>query len=202
MSAKLWASWMQRSPSGFRADLMTVLEGSCHCGAVQFRIESDLADLYRCDCSLCRMKNAVMTTVHEHAFADRWRGCAERVQLEHTDRPALLLLEMRDLYVPPQTIDAGPLRDQCELPGRRRSYRAADPAGGRNRHERQGACGARSLDLSAQGLTIEPGRGNVGGRQRERRLPPSSARASLHPQLQTKEKLRRPLPWRYLDLGG
>lgn len=68
MSAKLWASWMQRSPSGFRADLMTVLEGSCHCGAVQFRIESDLADLYRCDCSLCRMKNAVMTTVHEHAF--------------------------------------------------------------------------------------------------------------------------------------
>lgn len=47
---------------------MTTHEGACHCGAVRFRIESDLADLYRCDCSLCRMKGALMTTVPETAF--------------------------------------------------------------------------------------------------------------------------------------
>jgi hypothetical protein len=43
-------------------------EGACHCGAVQFRITADITDIYRCDCSLCRMKGALMTTVHEDAF--------------------------------------------------------------------------------------------------------------------------------------
>ena len=47
---------------------MTVWEGSCHCGAVQFRIEADITDVYRCDCSLCRMKNVPMTSVHEDQF--------------------------------------------------------------------------------------------------------------------------------------
>ena len=42
--------------------------GSCHCGAVTFRIEADITDIYQCDCSLCRMKNARMTTVHESKF--------------------------------------------------------------------------------------------------------------------------------------
>ncbi|HAY05151.1 MAG TPA: GFA family protein [Hyphomonas sp.] len=45
-----------------------VWEGSCHCGAVRFRILSDLSDIYRCDCSLCRMKNALMTSVREGDF--------------------------------------------------------------------------------------------------------------------------------------
>lgn len=47
---------------------MTVREGSCHCGAVRFRIAAEITDIYRCDCSLCRMKNALMTTVHESTF--------------------------------------------------------------------------------------------------------------------------------------
>lgn len=42
--------------------------GSCHCGAVTFRITADITDIYRCDCSLCRMKNALMTSVHKEAF--------------------------------------------------------------------------------------------------------------------------------------
>ncbi|MDP1554711.1 MAG: GFA family protein [Hyphomonas sp.] len=42
--------------------------GSCHCGAVQFRISGEITDVYRCDCSLCRMKGALMTSVHEDAF--------------------------------------------------------------------------------------------------------------------------------------
>lgn len=42
--------------------------GSCHCGAVQFRVAAAITDIYRCDCSLCRMKGALMTSVHENAF--------------------------------------------------------------------------------------------------------------------------------------
>lgn len=42
--------------------------GSCHCGAVQFEIDSDIEELTTCDCSLCRKKNALMTAVHESKF--------------------------------------------------------------------------------------------------------------------------------------
>jgi len=43
-------------------------EGSCHCGAVRFAIETDLPELTTCDCSICRRKNAVMVKVHETRF--------------------------------------------------------------------------------------------------------------------------------------
>lgn len=42
--------------------------GSCHCGAVRFRIDADIVELTTCDCSLCVKKNAVMTKVHESAL--------------------------------------------------------------------------------------------------------------------------------------
>jgi hypothetical protein len=42
--------------------------GSCHCGAVRFEINADIAELTTCDCSLCRKKNALMTAVHESGF--------------------------------------------------------------------------------------------------------------------------------------
>lgn len=42
--------------------------GSCHCGAVQFRISSDFPELTMCDCSICKRKNALMVKVHESAF--------------------------------------------------------------------------------------------------------------------------------------
>lgn len=42
--------------------------GSCHCGAVSFRIETDFPELTTCDCSICRRKNALMVKVHESAF--------------------------------------------------------------------------------------------------------------------------------------
>ena len=47
---------------------MPSYRGSCHCGAVQFEIETDLTEFTKCDCSLCRKKNAVMTKVHESRF--------------------------------------------------------------------------------------------------------------------------------------
>ncbi len=42
--------------------------GSCHCGAVTFEIETDVAELTTCDCSICRRKNALMVKVHESQF--------------------------------------------------------------------------------------------------------------------------------------
>lgn len=42
--------------------------GSCHCGAIQFEIETDFPELTTCDCSICRRKNALMVKVHESAF--------------------------------------------------------------------------------------------------------------------------------------
>lgn len=43
-------------------------EGSCHCGAVRFEIETDFPELTMCDCSICRRKNALMVKVHESKF--------------------------------------------------------------------------------------------------------------------------------------
>jgi hypothetical protein len=42
--------------------------GACHCGAVQFEIETDLAELTTCDCSICSLRNALMVKVHESRF--------------------------------------------------------------------------------------------------------------------------------------
>ena len=47
---------------------MQRLAGSCHCGAVRFVIESDLAEQTSCDCSLCIKKNARMVKVPETAL--------------------------------------------------------------------------------------------------------------------------------------
>ena len=42
--------------------------GRCHCGKVQFSIETDFPELTTCDCSICRLKNALMVRVHETRF--------------------------------------------------------------------------------------------------------------------------------------
>ncbi len=44
---------------------MPPYHGSCHCGAVWFTVDAEPADLYTCDCSLCRRRSATMTSVHE-----------------------------------------------------------------------------------------------------------------------------------------
>ena len=47
---------------------MSVHQGSCHCGAVRFRIDWTIDELTTCDCSLCRIRNAVMAKVPETAL--------------------------------------------------------------------------------------------------------------------------------------
>jgi len=47
---------------------MPLHRGSCHCGLVKFKIQSEITELTTCDCSICIKKNAVMTKIHESAF--------------------------------------------------------------------------------------------------------------------------------------
>ena len=47
---------------------MPLYKGACHCGAVQFEIDTEIEELTQCDCSLCRKKNALMTQVHDSRF--------------------------------------------------------------------------------------------------------------------------------------
>ena len=39
---------------------MQTYNGTCHCGAVEFQITTDLATLGRCNCSFCKRRGAVM----------------------------------------------------------------------------------------------------------------------------------------------
>jgi len=45
-----------------------MFKGSCHCGGVKFRIDAEITELTTCDCSLCAIRNAVMTKVPENAL--------------------------------------------------------------------------------------------------------------------------------------
>ena len=47
---------------------MNCYAGSCHCGAVSFRVRWDIDELTTCDCSLCAARNALMAKVPESAL--------------------------------------------------------------------------------------------------------------------------------------
>lgn len=47
---------------------MPTYRGACHCGAVEFEIDTVFSEFTKCDCSLCRRKNAVMAKVPESDF--------------------------------------------------------------------------------------------------------------------------------------
>ena len=63
---------------------METLRGSCHCGAVQFEINTDFPELTTCDCSICRRRNALMVKVHESRFRLLRGGEALRLYQFHT----------------------------------------------------------------------------------------------------------------------
>jgi hypothetical protein len=45
-----------------------IFGGSCHCGAIRFRVDAAISELTTCDCSLCVKRNAVMAKIPEHAL--------------------------------------------------------------------------------------------------------------------------------------
>ena len=42
--------------------------GSCHCGAVKFSVESDLAHVITCNCSMCRRAGTMLAFVPASSF--------------------------------------------------------------------------------------------------------------------------------------
>lgn len=50
---------------------ITSFKGACHCGTVQFEVQATVTELTICDCSLCKMRNAVMLKVPEQALTIR-----------------------------------------------------------------------------------------------------------------------------------
>ena len=47
---------------------MTIIQGSCHCGAVRFSLNAVINELTTCDCSLCTKRNALMAKVPQEAL--------------------------------------------------------------------------------------------------------------------------------------
>lgn len=44
---------------------MISYQGSCHCGAVRFRFQSEpITDALQCNCSICIRKNAIMSSAY------------------------------------------------------------------------------------------------------------------------------------------
>ena len=43
--------------------------GTCHCGAVRFQADGAIAEFTTCDCSLCRVRNALMAKVPEQVLS-------------------------------------------------------------------------------------------------------------------------------------
>ena len=47
---------------------MEKYSGHCHCGEVRFEVETDFADLFRCNCSFCARRGTVMDKVPAKRF--------------------------------------------------------------------------------------------------------------------------------------
>lgn len=47
---------------------MKTYKGSCHCGAVQFEVDTDLSGAFRCNCSLCTRRSTAIEIVPATQF--------------------------------------------------------------------------------------------------------------------------------------
>lgn len=65
-------------------------QGQCHCGAVRFAVEADLAraEVIECNCSICRRKGFMHLIVEPEAFALE-RGADELVIYQFGTRQAV-----------------------------------------------------------------------------------------------------------------
>jgi hypothetical protein len=51
-----------------RNDRLVIYNGSCHCGAIQFRVETDDREVLDCNCTICTKKGLLHLIVPEHAL--------------------------------------------------------------------------------------------------------------------------------------
>lgn len=62
------AGYFWPSTSRLLGDHMKTHQGSCHCGAVRFEIETDLTKATECNCSICKKKGALHHRVPPERF--------------------------------------------------------------------------------------------------------------------------------------
>ena len=48
--------------------IMAIYNGSCHCGRVRFKVQTELDHVRVCDCSICRRRGALIHRVDEQDF--------------------------------------------------------------------------------------------------------------------------------------
>ena len=140
--------------------------GSCHCGAVKFRVDAQIEELTTCDCSLCVKKNALMAKVHETALTVLEGEDRLSLYQWNTRRAAPLLFGLRRLHFSPQALGPGPLRGQRLLsrrlrrvgdPGPRHRRRGHDGRGSRRPGGVAGAAGLPSILVYSMGEVIGDG---------------------------------------------
>jgi hypothetical protein len=97
-----------------------VWTGACHCGAVRFTVTlvDDLDKPRRCNCSLCRMRGAVVASARVEDLNRERSGRSTALPLQHDAGRALLLLEVRNLYASQTPLESQPTRRQRRLPFR------------------------------------------------------------------------------------
>jgi hypothetical protein len=47
---------------------MKTYKGSCHCGTVQYEVQTDLKMVFDCNCSMCSKKGTILTIVPPEQF--------------------------------------------------------------------------------------------------------------------------------------
>ena len=47
---------------------LTTWTGGCHCGRVRYEVETDLARLVSCNCSICQKRGSILTFVPAESF--------------------------------------------------------------------------------------------------------------------------------------
>lgn len=55
-------------PISYVPETMTTYKGSCHCGMIEFEIDSNLDAIRSCDCSICRRRGALNQRVGDAQF--------------------------------------------------------------------------------------------------------------------------------------
>jgi hypothetical protein len=43
--------------------------GGCHCGAVRYEVEADIAEVMSCNCSMCQKRGSLLSFVPEQQFS-------------------------------------------------------------------------------------------------------------------------------------
>lgn len=78
---------------------MQTFEASCHCGSVQFQVQAAVTELTTCDCSLCRMRNALMLKVPQAGLTLRQGEAALTLYQWNTRRAKHYFCKHCGIYV-------------------------------------------------------------------------------------------------------